>query len=84
MAVIVKKTAITIFLIGLLILTVLSIVGMVYLSKMAFNSEQQPDGNYCGNITSTERNIARIAVITVWLQFVWIVMGSLIQSVWSV
>ena len=83
MAIYVKKTAITIFLIGLLILTVLSVVGMVYVSKMTFNSDKQPDGNYCGGLTETERNIARIAVITIWIQFTWIVLGSLFQSIWS-
>jgi hypothetical protein len=83
MAVYVKKTAITIFIIGLLVLTILSILGTVYLSKMAFSNEKRSDGTYCGGISSTERNIARLATVLIWLQFVWIVIGSFIRPIWE-
>jgi hypothetical protein len=83
MAVYVKKTAITIFIIGLLVLTILSILGTVYLTKMAFSDEKRADGNYCGGTTTTERNIARLAIVTIWLQFSWIVIGSFIRPIWE-
>jgi len=83
MAIYIKKTATTIFIIGLLILTILSILGTVYISKMTFTNQKQDDGTYCGGLTETERNIARLAIITIWIQFVWIVAGSFLQSVWA-
>lgn len=69
--------------IGLLALTVLSIIGTIYLSKMAFSDEKQSNGKYCGGNTETERNIARLAIVTIWVQFSWIVLGSFIQPIWS-
>jgi hypothetical protein len=83
MAIYVKKTAMTIFMIGLLVLTILSILGTVYLSKMAFSDEKRADGTYCGGVTETERNIARLAIVTIWVQFTWIVVGSFIRPIWE-
>lgn len=83
MAIYVKKTVTTIFVIGLLALTILSILGTVYLSKMAFSNQKQADGTYCGGTTETERNISRLTIIMIWLQFGWIVVGSFLQPVWA-
>lgn len=83
MAVLVKKTLTTVFLIGLLILAVLSVIGLVYLSQMAYSNDKTPDGKYCGGTTNTERNIARLSVIALWIQFAWIVLGSVLQPVWQ-
>lgn len=83
MAIYIKKTGATVFIIGLLVLSILSILGLVYLSKMAFSDEKQADGTYCGNTSTTERNIARLAIVTLWLQLAWVVLGSFIKEVWT-
>lgn len=83
MAIYLKKTGTSIFIIGLLVLSVLSILGLVYLTKMAYSDKKQDNGNYCGDTTQTERNIARLAIIALWLQFTWIVIGSFIKEVWT-
>ena len=83
MAIYVKKTAITIFMIGLLVLTILSILGTVYLSKMAFGNDQRLDKTYCGGLSSTEKNIARLAIVLIWVQFIWVVAGSFIRPIWE-
>ena len=78
-----KKTAHIVFLVGLLVLAVLSVVGMVYLSQMAFSEQKQMNGLYCGNLNYTERNIARLSIVTLWLQFAWVILGSFIGPIWS-
>jgi hypothetical protein len=83
MAKYVKKTVSTVFLIGLLVLAVMSVVGMVYLSQMAYSSTQQSDGKYCGGLTLSQRNIARLATIVLWIQFAWIILGSFLQPIWT-
>ncbi len=76
---IVKKTAVGVFLTGLLILVILSILGTVYLTKMAFDSTPDSSGMYPGNLNQTERNIARLAIVFLWIQFTWIVLGTIYQ-----
>lgn len=73
----------TLFISGLLVLAVLSVIGMVYLSQMVFSKDKLPSGNYCGNLTETQRNIARISMIALWLQFAWIILGSFYERIWS-
>lgn len=80
MAVYVKKAAIGIFLMGLLVLSILSLLGMVYMTKMAFNNDVQVDGKYCGDLTETERNIARLSLLSVWCLIAWVVVGSAFKS----
>lgn len=77
-----KKTVHTVFLLGLLVLAILSVVGLVYLSQMAYSDQKQVNGLYCGNTNATERNIARVAIVVLWLQFAWIVLGSFIRPIW--
>lgn len=78
-----KKTLTTVFLIGLLVLAILSVIGLVYLSQMAYTNDTDSDGRYCGGTSKTERNIARLAILALWLQFAWIVLGSVLQPVWT-
>lgn len=78
----IKKTVSTIFVLGLLILAILSVLGLVYLSKMAYSDKRQIDGQYCGDTSQTERNIARLAILLLWIQFAWIIIGSFIQPIW--
>lgn len=77
----VNKTALSLFIIGLLVMSVLSIMGTVYLSQMAFANDSN-NGKYCG-VNETQRNIARFAIIVLWIQFAWIVTGSIIKPVWK-
>lgn len=81
MAVYVKKSAIGIFLIGLLVLAIMSLLGMVYMTKMAFNNDVQTDGKYCGQLTETERNIARLSILSIWGLLTWVIIGSAFKSV---
>lgn len=83
MAVYVKKTIATIFLIGLFVLAILSVIGLVYLSQMAYTDDKLTNGNYCGNTSTTERNIARLAIVVLWIQFAWIMIGSFVQPIWA-
>jgi hypothetical protein len=80
---ILKKGAMTTFFIGLLITAVISVIGMVYLTQMAFSNEKLANGQYCGNTDTTQRNIARVGALVLWIQFAWIVLGSFIQPVWK-
>ncbi|MBS0628538.1 MAG: hypothetical protein JSS09_10075 [Verrucomicrobia bacterium] len=49
---------------------------------MAYSDQKQVNGLYCGNTNATERNIARVAIVVLWLQFAWIVLGSFIRPIW--
>ena len=80
---VVKKSAITIFLIGLLSLAIFSILGLIYLTQMAYSDDSMANGKYCGNISYTQRNIARLAIVSLWIQFFWVVLGVFLQSIWQ-
>ena len=69
-----QKSAMTVFIVGLLVLAVLSVVGLVYLSQMAFSDEVMQNGKYCGNTNTTERNISRLTIVLLWVQFAWILL----------
>lgn len=78
-----KKTLISVFIVGLLALAILSVIGLVFLTRMAYSEKPQIDGKSCGDTSTTERNIARLSVIILWLQFSWIIIGSFLQSTWA-
>ena len=82
-AYIAKKAVASAFIIGLFVLAVLSIVGMIYLTKMAYSDTKQTDGQYPGGLSETEKNLARLTVIVLWVQFAWIVLGSFLQPMWG-
>jgi hypothetical protein len=83
MALLVKKTFLTVFMVGLLITAILALVGMIYLSQMAFSDKKQTDGQYFGDTTETQRNIARLAMVVLWIQTAWILIGTFIEKVWT-
>ena len=68
----------TIFMIGIIVLSVMSILGLVYITKMSFS----PDTDRCGKVTKTEKSISRLTVILLWIQISWIVLGAIIQTIW--
>ena len=53
---------------GVITLNVLGVLGLVYLTKMSFS----PPEDKCGEVTKTEKNIARMTVVLLWIQVVWI------------
>ena len=68
----------TFFILGIIIISMLSILGLIYITKLTFS----PDTDKCGKVTSTEKGIARLTTILLWIQIVWIVFGSIIQTIW--
>ena len=53
----------------------MSILGLVYITKMNFASN-------CGDVTKTGKNIAKLTTVLLWIQIAWIVLGSVIQTIW--
>jgi len=78
-----KKTGKTVFLVGLIILSVLSILGLVYLTKMAFSDKKQEDGKYFGDVSETERNIARMTTVSLWVLLVVSTVGQWVSGIWT-
>ena len=72
------KTVHSIFIVGLLALAIVSVIGLVYLSQMAFDKNVK-----CGDLNHTQHNIAKVSIVVLWLQFVWIILGTYIQDIWS-
>lgn len=64
----------TIYYTGIIALTALSILGMIYISKSVYSKE-------CDN-TDTEKNISRFTVVILWMLICWILFGSIIQAIW--
>jgi hypothetical protein len=79
MAVLVKKTFFTIFIVGLFVLAILSILGLVYLTQMSFSDSTDSNGQYCGAVNQTQRDLARLATVTIWMELAWIILGGTMQ-----
>lgn len=74
-----KKTVQTVFLVGLLVLVILSVLGTIYLSKMAWDKSGK-----CGSLSTNEKNIAKLTTIAIWLLFAWIVLGTFLKDkIWD-
>ena len=71
-ALLAKKSLFTLSVVAMLALLVVGVVGLYYLSQLAYADCQNPDGSYCGNLTKNERMLARIAIVIIWLQFAWL------------
>jgi vacuolar-type H+-ATPase subunit I/STV1 len=63
-----------IFILGILIFSVMSILGMIYLTKVTFTDKK---------ITKTENNITKITIILLWSQISLIILGTLIQTIYG-
>jgi len=68
----------TIFMVGIIVLSMISVLGLVYITKLSFS----PDTDECGKVSKTEKGIARLTAVLLWIQIVWIVFGSIIQTIW--
>lgn len=64
-----------IFALGLLALSILSLVGLFYLTRYTFSATRE-DGKECVAVTTTERNIARLTVVLSWISIGLSVLGS--------
>jgi hypothetical protein len=62
----------TIFMVGIITLSMLSILGLIYLTKMSFCDKK---------VTKTEKGIARLTTVLLWIQIGWIVLGAILQTV---
>jgi hypothetical protein len=68
----------TIFMIGVIVLSVMNILGLIYITKMSFS----PYTDNCGGVSRTEKSIARLTAVLLWIQVSWIVLGAIIQTIW--
>jgi hypothetical protein len=68
----------TIFMTGIITLSIMSIIGLIYITKMTFS----PDTDRCGNVTKTDKGISRLTTVLLWVQIVWVLLGSIIQTIW--
>lgn len=71
-----QKTVVTVFIIGMLVFTILTLLGQVFLTKLAFKKHNEPD-----NITPAELSLAKLAAVMIWVQTIWIIAGVLFGAV---
>jgi CHASE3 domain sensor protein len=67
----IKKTFMSIFIIGIIVLSILSILGLIYITKMNFSSKK---------LTNTQKNIARLTTVLLWIQIGLIIVASIVQT----
>jgi hypothetical protein len=67
----------TIFMVGLVTLSVMSTLGLVSITKLTFS----PDTDKCGKVTKTEKGLSRLTSILLWIQIAWIILGSIILTI---
>ena len=68
----------TTFMIGIIVLSVMSILGLIYLTRMSFS----PDTDQCGKVSKTGKGLSRLTVVLLWIQISWIIIGSIVQTIW--
>ncbi len=73
-----SNTLKTIFMVGIVVLSMMSILGLIFITKLSFS----PDDDKCGKVTKTEKGIARLTTVLLWIQIGWIVLGSVMQTIW--
>lgn len=68
----------SIFMIGVIVLSVMSILGLIYITKMSFSKYTDS----CGGVSRSEKGIARLTTVLLWIQLLWILLGAIIQTIW--
>ena len=68
----------TVFIVGIIVFSMISILGLIYITKLSFS----PDNDKCGKVTKTEKGIARLTTVLLWIQILWVVLGIIIQTIW--
>ena len=61
----------TVFIVGIIVFSMISILGLIYITKLSFS----PDNDKCGKVTKTEKGIARLTTVLLWMQILWVVLG---------
>ena len=67
----------TVFIVGIIVFSMISILGLIYITKLSFST----DNNKCGKLTKTEKGIARLTTVLLWIQILWVVLGVIIQTI---
>jgi hypothetical protein len=68
----------TIFMTGIITLSVMSMLGLIYITRLTFS----PDTDQCGKVTKTEKGLSRLTTVLLWIQITWIILGAIIQTIW--
>jgi hypothetical protein len=64
----------TIYYTGILTLSSLSILGLIYISKTVYSRK-------CRS-SKIENNISRMTIVLLWALILWVIFGSVIQQIW--
>ena len=64
----------TIYYTGILTLSSLSILGLIYISKTVYSRK-------CRS-SKIENNISRMTIVLLWALILWVIFGSIIQQIW--
>jgi hypothetical protein len=69
--------------IGMLVLSVLSIIGLVYLTQIVFNAKIVKEGDTSTatitGLNQTKFNIAKVTVILLWVNLTLVVISTILQ-----
>lgn len=64
----------TIYYTGILTLSSLSILGLIYISKSVYSKKCR--------LSKIENNISRSTIVLLWTLILWVIFGSIIQQIW--
>ena len=64
----------TIYYTGILTLSSLSILGLIYISKTIYSRKCRA--------SKIENNISRMTIVLLWTLILWVIFGSIIQQIW--
>lgn len=67
----------TIFLVGIIALSVMSILGLIFITKITFSKNIDTT-----DLSSTEKSLSRLTTILLWFQIAWVILGSSIITIW--
>lgn len=66
--------------IGILIISVMALIGIGYLTQFAFNAKKEND-KHCIQITDTQKNVIRISIVIIWIALALIMLSSLVNLI---
>jgi len=69
----------TILSLGMLTIVILSFIGLGYLTKFAFNSTSDAEGNRTVQLTDTEVNLAKMTVVLQWIAIGWAILSVIVK-----
>ncbi len=74
---ILRSTIYIVVILGLLVLSILSVVGLVYITQFAFKSKDMGKDQKCIKLSSFKMKLARLTVVLLWIQIGLMVLGAL-------